>query len=300
MRPDAVHIVVPTHTPRHLALALAGIARQTAHPASVTVSCDGDDPAIGAIIAAWAPRIPGGIWWVRRPHTGSERLCQVRNNAVRHLTEALGIGDGRILILDGDMVLHREAVARHAALAGRADLVLPYRVNLDEPATAALDPDQILRNEALREPTTAELDALAARDARYRRHILMRALRLGPKHKPKLLGGHFSCDLALYSRLNGFDEEYQGWGFKDDEFAYRAARLGARAAPACAAIPAWHLWHATRQPDAPMRTLPTAQRFAMRARLPVVCAHGIADPVPQPPVQATLVAGATNADTMTP
>jgi hypothetical protein len=294
----AVHIVVPTHTTRHLAATLAGIARQSRAPSTITVSCDTDDDAIGTVIAAWAPRIAPGVWWVRRAFTGGERLCQVRNNAVRHLAEATGFTEGQLVILDGDMVLHREAIARHAALATRAPLILPYRINLDRATTGASGAEAIAQNTALADPTEADLRVLRQRDARSRKHLLLRAVRLGAAHKPKLLGGHFACDLAAYLRLNGFDELYQGWGFKDDEFAYRAARSGIRAFPACAAIPAWHLWHPTRQPDAPMRTLPTAQRFALRARLPLVCDHGVRNPLPQPPVAATFFAGAPNADTM--
>lgn len=292
MPAGAVHLAIPTHTTRHLACTLAGIARQTHSPATVIVTCDGDDPAIGDVIAAWAPRLPCGAWWLRRPHTGGERLCQIRNNAVRHLTDSLGIGTGRLLILDGDMVLHPDAVARHAALGARFDLVYPSRINLDQPATAALDPEAIAGGAVLTAPTAHERHALTARDGRYLRHLLLRRLRIGPLHKPKLLGGHFSCDLALYARLNGFDECYQGWGFKDDEFAYRAARLRASVKPACAAIPAWHLWHPTRQPDAPMRTLPTAARFALRKSLPLVCEHGIRHPLPQPDLAATHFPGA--------
>jgi len=282
-----VHVVIPTHTPRHLALTLAGLARQSRQADAIVVSCDADDPAIGDVIARWSSRVPSGIWWIRRPHLDSERLCQARNNGVRHLTESLGIGTGRLVILDGDMVLHRHALSVHEDLGRSADLVLPYRINLDEPATAVLDAEGVARGSILNEPTESDARELARRDARSRKHLLMRRFHLGALHKPKLLGGHFSCDLGLYIRLNGFDEEYQGWGFKDDEFAYRAAKSGARALPACAALPAWHLWHPTRQPTGPMRDLPTARRFAMRARLPIVCIHGIRNPLPQPDVEAT-------------
>jgi hypothetical protein len=282
-----VHAVVPTHTTRHLALTLAGLARQSVRPTTIVVSCDTDDASIGEVVARACRSWGAQAWWVRRASHGEERLCQVRNNAVRLLRER-GARDGRVLVLDGDMVACADAVSLHRDLGRRARLVLPYRIDVPEARTAELDADRLAAGNEPLEPTPEDLAYLRGRDRRYRKHLRMRRLRLGPRHKPKLLGGHFSCDLRLYLRLNGFDELYRGWGFKDDEFAYRAARLGATAAPACEAIPAWHLYHRTRQPDVPMRELPTARRFERRRRLPVACEHGVDNPLPQHAVRATL------------
>ena len=275
-----LHVVIPTHLPRHLDLVLAGLARQSAAPETVVVSCDTDDPEIGAAARPWAGRLGADLWWVRRPAVGEERLCQVRNNAARHLRD-LGHTEGRLLVLDGDMIASRDCAARHAELGARAELVCPYRVDLTAEESGAVDAEAVASGRADPPLDGPRRDALARRDRRARRHLLLRRLRLGPRHKPKLLGGHFSCDLALYLRLNGFDERYTGWGFKDDEFAFRAARVGARVRPAASEIIAWHLHHATRQPDVPMRELPTARRFARRAALPDVAERGVEDPLEQ-------------------
>ena len=221
-----VHVVIPTHLPRHLDLVLAALARQSQPPASLIVSCDTDDPAIGAVIEQWGRKITtqrggGGVWWVRRAPTGGERLCQVRNNAARYLAESLNITAGRLLILDGDMVCADGVIAQHAHFGAHADLVYPYRVNVDEETTRSLDAARMLAGDQRLELSAEQCARLVKRERRYKRQLLMRRLRLGPPHKPKLLGGHFSVDLALYLKLNGFDELYQGWGFKDDEFAYR-------------------------------------------------------------------------------
>jgi len=282
-----VHVVIPTHTTRHLRLTLAGIAWQTEAPATLVVSCDTDDPAIGEAVARAAGDWGLEAWWVRRASHGEERLCQVRNNAAR-LLASNGVARGRMLVLDGDMVACPEAVALHAELGARGELVLPYRIDVPEDRTRKLDADKLLGGTQTLSPTRDDLRTLRRRDRRYRKHLMLRAMRLGPLHKPKLLGGHFSCDVGLYLELNGFDELYRGWGFKDDEFAFRAARVGARSVPACARIPAWHLFHPTRQPTSPMRELPTAERFAERASLPDVAEHGVDRALDQHEVWATL------------
>ncbi len=286
-----LHVVIPTHTPHYLDLALAGLARQTLRPTTVSVSCDNDDRAIGDEIerCARAYRLP--VWWVRRATHNEERLCQVRNNAVRHLHESLGHSEGRIVVIDRDMVLPDRTLEGHARLGSDKPLVYAYRIDVDEHTSAALSGDRWFSGDDTLTPTERQLATLAKRDRRYRKHLLLRQFRLAPAHKPKLLGGHFSVSLEMYLALNGFDELYRGWGFKDDEFAHRAARSGHRVCVGVRELPAFHLYHPTRQPDRPMRELPNAQRFTEQDRLPLVCEHGIVNPLPQHPIHADHLGG---------
>lgn len=284
--PRPLHVLIPTHTPRYLDIVLAGLARQTRRADSITVSCDTDDPAIGSVIEACCAQFGIGASWVRRASHGGERLCQVRNNGVRHILESTGAASGRIVVLDGDMLASDGLLEQHERLGDGYDLVYAYRVNLKEAASLELDAERVFLGSQRITIGEPELRTLSARHRRYRRHLRLRRLRLVPLHKPKLLGGHFSVDLDLYERLNGFDELYQGWGFKDDEFARRAAKLGARVRVAVRDIVAWHLYHPTRQPEGPMRKLSTARRFA-RTDLPIVAQHGVRNPIEQPLVAVT-------------
>ena len=282
----SLHVVIPTHTPHYLDLALASIARQTRRPTTVTVSCDNDDEAIGNEVArcARAYRLP--VWWVRRETHNEERLCQVRNNAVRHLAHELGHTEGRVVVIDRDMILPDHTLERHMRLGEEAPLVYAYRIDVDEDTSSALTGDRWFAGDDTLTPTQSDLERLASRDRRYHKHLILRRARLAPPHKPKLLGGHFSVSIQVYLELNGFDELYRGWGFKDDEFAYRAARRKHRVAIGVRALPAFHLYHTTRQPDSPMRELPNARRFAGQKSLPLICEHGVRNPLPQHPVRA--------------
>lgn len=275
--------MIPTHLPRYLDCVLATLSRQTRRADSIVVSCDTDDPAIGEVIEHCAQAMSMPIWWVRRPRQEGERLCQVRNNGVRALLQQAGAmphEHHRLLILDGDMLAPEGLVAAH--LECPEDLVYPYRIDVGETRSSEIAAQGIIDRGLELVPSAADLDRLRARDRRYQKHLLLRRVGIGPKHKPKLLGGHFSTHLALYDRLNGFDELYRGWGFKDDEFAYRAARVGARVRVACGEIPAWHLHHPTRQHPGRMADLPTAKRFAQRRRLPTICEHGLRNCLAQP------------------
>ena len=56
-----------------------------------------------------------------------------------------------------------------------------------------------------------------------------------------------TCNLAVWRKdllaVNGFDEEYQGWGLEDSDLAIRLLHAGLRRRSARFAAPVVHLWH---------------------------------------------------------
>jgi len=296
-----VHLLICTHTTRHLAPCLLGLAAQEEPPATVVVSCDSDDPAIGDVLQATWPRVtramrsdPPSLLHVSRPHLNQCRLNQVRNNGLRGLDDHTGLEDrDLVVVIDGDMVLWPDAVKLYGGLLrARADVVLPYRVNLSERRTrlllATLDSNPAEAGRAIASVMTgADRDALAARDRRYRRQLRLGRLpligsRLVKPHKPKLLGGHHAVRAGVLRAVNGYDEQYIGYGYDDDDLARRlhALRPRPRVEIGVRRIGALHLWHPSRAPERPIDA-PGYTRF-QRRDLPMVCAHGWRHPLHQP------------------
>jgi hypothetical protein len=283
----AVHVIIPTHTTRHLAACLAGLARQTVMPVSVAISCDTDDPAIGELLNR--VELPAcRVAQVSRKHQGWPHPAQVRNNAFRGLENLGRLADRDVLLgIDGDIVLCQEAIARHAALAARgAELTIGFRMCLDEAATGrfagAFDLELASREEAA---------SLANRDRRYRRQLAMRRIPfVGPllvkPHKPKLISAHYAVTVKRFREVNGFDEEYTHYGYEDDDLGRRLHAAGARCAIGVGAVPALHLWHPSRAPARPTEA-PGYQRFCMQ--LPTRAAHGLSEGLPQPQVSVRTV-----------
>jgi hypothetical protein len=56
-----------------------------------------------------------------------------------------------------------------------------------------------------------------------------------------------SCNLAVWKTdfiaVNGFDEDFSGWGHEDSDFAVRLLRLGLKIKDGRYAVPVLHLWH---------------------------------------------------------
>lgn len=293
MPPD-VYLLIPTHTTRHLAACLASLAHQTHPPRAVVVTCDTDDPAIGALLDAWGPRVhetlsPRGgleLWHTFRPHQGRPQLNQVRNNGFRALREHAGLSaNDLVVVLDGDTMLAPDALRQHKQqLDAGAELVIPYRFMIDEAPSQALDPESVLdRGVPRADLVTPAMEAdLARRARRYRRHLRLKRFGLGKPHKPKLIGGHHAVRFDRMLEVNGFDEEYVGYRFNDDDLARRLHQLRPRidARIAVSTIEAFHLWHPIRAPDR-IQEAPGYERW-VRTDLPTTCARGIEQALEQP------------------
>ena len=295
--PTRVFVLIPTHTTRHLAACLASLAQQTRLPAGVVVACDTDDAAIGALLDEWWPRVcevmrrrHGGavsrLWHTGRAHQGRPHLNQVRNNGLRVLRDAGGIArEDCVLVLDGDTMLAADAVEKHGALrAAGAELVIPYRYMLSEALTGTVDAAAVLEAgvDEARLADAVQTGELAARDRRYRKNLWLSRWGLTKVHKPKLVGGHHAAAWKRLVEINGFDEEYIGYRFNDDDLCRRmkGLRPRVRVEIAVKAISAYHLWHTIRAPER-LQDAPGYARWS-RKDLPVRCVRGIENPLEQP------------------
>ncbi len=256
-----VHIVIPTHTTRHLAATLAAIGASENPPRSVVVSVDGDDAGFGAVLAGqrFAPLTTTAL--VTRPHQGEARLNQVRNNGLRALRDLRPVEpDDFVLVMDGDMALGPRSIGQHvSAAADGCDVVLASRVNLSEDdtkllSTALCSGDRAEAAAMMDRFWSAGENDLKVRQRRLERQRQMRAWpivggMLVKPHKPKLLGGHHSVRRWCMEALNGYDERFVGYGYDDDDLARRLHFRGAGTAVRVDTIQAFHLWHPTRAPQ---------------------------------------------------
>lgn len=291
-----LHLLIPTHTTRHLDTCLASLAAQTSPPDSVVVTCDSDAPGLAQVIDDVLPRaLPPSSTLLHtfRPHQGAPRLNQVRNNGLRALEHAGRLADhDLVLIIDGDTALPPPTIAAHRALTNAgARLILASRINLDQARTATLTPERLLGAGAPGAFSTLASDAdradLARRQRRLERQLLFRThapawLHLVKPHKPKLLGGHHAVGVAQLRAVNGYDEHFRGDGTDDDDLARRLYLLRPRVAPVIAAndIPVFHLYHETRRPWRPDQA-PDHARFARRG-VTARTDRGWLDPLAQP------------------
>jgi hypothetical protein len=270
-----------THTTRHLRRTLLGVACSRRRADLVVVSCDGDGADLRDAVGGAAAEFGVKVTLVRRAHTGDSRSGQVRNNAVRAMIEAGVPEDARVVFLDGDCSPAVNCFEQHVRLGASGGAIVGFRIDLTPQQTDTFDESAVKRGEPPARIEPAQLRMLRERQTRYERALFWKRFGLGKSHKPKILSANFSCTLGAYRSINGFDEEFVGWGAEDDDLGRRLYRAGTRGVVGIDRCMVFHQWHATRAPGV-WHNIAGATRFRMKT--PVRAAHGVENPLPQPPI----------------
>lgn len=233
-----ISLIITTYNWKEaLALVLASVARQTRLPDEVIVADDGSRPDTAAMLRERARDFPAPLRHSWQEDEGF-RAARSRNRAI-----AACSGD-YVLMLDGDMVLHREFVADHLVAAR---------------AGAFVQGSRVLTTPGFRERMLQDVGAcpgfLSKGIARRRNALWLPMLsrawlalnRCTSPHAIKTCNqGWWRTDLL---RINGFDERMQGWGREDEELAWRAWHAGLRCRQLRYSGLAFHLHHNERHVD---------------------------------------------------
>jgi predicted glycosyltransferase involved in capsule biosynthesis len=148
-----------------------------------------------------------------------------------------------IILIDGDVVLHEDFVKDHLKFARKGFFTQGGRVLLSGGAT----------RKAIEEESTAfkfGLLNLKSRRKAFHSEILAKAFRT----ESSALKGVRTCNFALWKEdalmVNGFNEDFVGWGREDSEFAARLLHNGLRRQNIRFHAIAYHLHHPVRPLDA--------------------------------------------------
>jgi hypothetical protein len=158
------------------------------------------------------------------------------------------LGD-HVVLLDGDCIPHPEYVGTHVRHRRRGEFLYGHRVFLGPRTTAALTPERIRRGEAWSLPRTL---ARAARGEAGRAYnalhlpsdLLLRATQRALRDRtPVMRGMNFSAWKGDLIAVNGWNEDYRGWGREDDDLVARLQFLGLRGRSVRFGAILFHLHH---------------------------------------------------------
>ncbi len=208
-----ISLIITTYNWKEaLQLSLQSVLSQTLLPMEIVVADDGSQPDTAELV-----RMFGEISPVPVVHSWQEdegyRLARSRNKAI-----AKAKGE-YILLVDGDVILGPHFVSDHRAFAQSSYFIQGTRVLLGQEITAT-----VMRSGL--PPSLFFARGVGNRKNCIRSEMLARLF----SFESRRLGSVRLCNSAFWKRdalrVNGFNEEFVGWGREDSEFVARLLNSG--------------------------------------------------------------------------
>lgn len=223
-------IVTTYNSPSFLKKVLDGFLIQTTMPDEVLVADDGSGEDTRRVIEEFEIKASFPVIHVWQEDKGF-RAARIRNKAI-----AKASGDYFIL-LDGDCVINRHFIGDHALLAEKGCFIQGKRVLVEKGAVLNFDCHQA--NSFL------QLSRMAVTGQIANCHHLVRLPYSGFKNRK--LKGIKSCNMSFFRSdvmaVNGFNEDFEGWGNEDSELAFRFFKYGLFKKVHPFKVVCFHLWH---------------------------------------------------------
>lgn len=231
--PEIALLMSTYQKPRHLRLALQSIALQdiASERMELVVTDDGSTDETLDIIREFARTARFAVNFTTHPHT-TFQLARCRNEGVRASRAPY------LLFLDGDCILPRDHVQMHLVRRKPGVVMAGDCYRLDESTSLHVTPDVVRGGEFTRWAPASEIRRLKKFDRSSRFYAFIRH-----PTKPKLIGNNVGIWRCDYERVNGYDENFQGWGCEDDDLRLRLRRSGVRVESILRWTRTFHLWH---------------------------------------------------------
>lgn len=225
-----ISLIVTTYNrPDELSLVLKSIENQVMKPLEVIVADDGSDERTQRILEDCRNKLSFKIIHSFQTDKGF-RASRSRNKAI-----AKANGD-YIILTDGDMILHDEFIRDHHRNAKPGFFIQGSRVLLSEFQTKfILKKRKFFLN-------------FFSFGLKNRKNAIHSNILSSLFSKEVInLRGIKTCNLAFFKkdciRINGFNNDFIGWGREDSEFALRLINIGIKRKNLKFNAVQYHLWH---------------------------------------------------------
>jgi glycosyltransferase involved in cell wall biosynthesis len=270
--PKKVSVIVATYNrAEYLRLCLACLAEQDyAGSWEVFVADDGSTDHTSAVVAEEARRLNVDVRLVWQEDNGF-RKARILNQGARQAHGDL------LVFLDSDCLPALDLVSSYARHCRTDSYYLGgvYKLSKDFSEPALRVAQQIRTRRLLAEAARSENQLPRQRRGVWMRWVKSRLYVALAVRKPKIWGGNFAVNREVFEAVNGFDENYVGWGQEDSDLRNRLVMGGYHAVCLHTVARSYHLWHLT---DWTARVKPDGERgnrrYYKRSNVEVVCQKG--------------------------
>ena len=264
-----ISVIVSTYQrPEHLRRSLLSLALQRGvdEPFEVVVCEDGSTESTAEVVERFAKTADFPIRLVTQEHRGFQ-AARCRNNG------ALASRAPYLIFFDGDCIFPSNHLQQHlrARRPGWVRTGDSYR--LEAEMSRRIDDAAIASEAFVRYVSKRERRRLRRRWIKEECYSIMRH-----RTKPKVMAGNLAVWRCDFERVNGFDEQFVGWGCEDDDLGQRLRQAGVRIGPIFGYTQAYHLWHPS-DPSRPVKWRDGANvEYLSRRDKPTRCIRGLSRP----------------------
>ncbi|MBC9931412.1 glycosyltransferase family 2 protein [Chitinophaga qingshengii] len=231
---STISLLISTYNwPAALALCLNSIKSQTILPNEVIIADDGSREDTRELINSIRKDFPVPLIHVWQEDKGF-RLAQIRNKGIAQSTSDY------IIQIDGDLILDKHFVEDHRHLAEPGYFITGSRALLSSNVTNQLLQAHEVNINYRATPFSHLFNAL--RFPALSR-FLSKRYKVGGRHKYYVKG----CNMSFWKKdlltVNGYDENFTGWGMEDNDIAVRLLNAGVRKKFIKMGGVAYHLYH---------------------------------------------------------
>jgi glycosyltransferase involved in cell wall biosynthesis len=243
-----VSVIISTYNrPEYLRLALKAYLNQTVLPEEIVIADDGSSEETERVIKEFENN--GDVKIIHCWHEDRGfRVSEIRNKAV-----ALSSGQ-YIIFSDDDTIPSRYLVEDHIRYAERGYFIQGHRVLLGPKASEYFKHSEITYPRLFRLYINGEVQNIS-NSFRFWIPIIM---------KTKRIKGVRSCNMSMFRddfiAVNGFNEEFQGWGKEDTELVVRLYKYGLKRKDIKFRANVFHLYHDKYNRDALRRNIELLER----------------------------------------
>lgn len=250
----------------HLKCCLDALAACAEDFHEVVVADDGSSEETARGLASMMAAYPFRIVHAWHPKEGF-RLSASRNNGIRR-------SRGEYLVfLDCDFAVLPGAIRRHTECARRGRFVAGLCKYLPEESTRLLM-EQGATPGKLEELYVGLPDRPIVREHwKFVRYSMLIRLGLADPRKQRC-SSHFSIHRSDLESINGYDENFVGWGGEDEDLSLRMVKAGLRGHSAIRDARTLHLWHRKELGGRHWREGPNLP-YLMRTNIPAFCQNGL-------------------------
>ena len=233
--PEISVIVSTFQRPRHLKRCLTSISLQQDMKDlfEVVVADDGSTDETTELVDHFSSTVDFTVSYTTHEHDGF-RLSQSRNEG------AIASRGSYLLFTDGDCILPPRHLVSHMRHRRRGRVITSDMHRLDQDVSWQIDCEKIRESQFARWASTSERHRIAQKAFRSRFYNVLRV-----PMRPRITGNNIGIWRTDFEQVNGFDEQFVGWGLEDRDLQRRLEMIGVHAKSILPWAAIYHLWHDT-------------------------------------------------------